>query len=164
MLPEAGARLVASASGDCSYLLVHHLHLACLFPQHVPGRKHTRPLGLEPWQEALVAEHPWEALRGAIYTDGSVYENRLTAKGRGYSYTTYSFDNRSEDIQAIVERVARSVGLRPRRNGRALRFARRSDVAALLDRVGRKDGVPLAHLAALWGMPRVGFEPTLSRV
>ena len=30
-------------------------HLPCLFPQHGPGKKHERPMRLEPWQWACVA-------------------------------------------------------------------------------------------------------------
>lgn len=31
-------------------------HFPCLFPQHGPGRKHERVLGMQPWQWALVRE------------------------------------------------------------------------------------------------------------
>src|SRR3954451_15673597 len=30
------------------------------FPQHGPGRKHDRPIVLEPWQQAIVEAHPWQ--------------------------------------------------------------------------------------------------------
>jgi hypothetical protein len=35
-------------------------HRLCLFPQHGPGMKHTRPIVLEPWQEELVGAHTGE--------------------------------------------------------------------------------------------------------
>lgn len=47
-------------------LAVHHGHLACLLPQHGPGKKHERRLELESWQEALLAAAPFAFLRGAF--------------------------------------------------------------------------------------------------
>jgi hypothetical protein len=47
------------------YLSIYSLHLPCLFPQHGPGKKHERPIVLEPWQRALVDESPWSFLRVA---------------------------------------------------------------------------------------------------
>jgi hypothetical protein len=37
-------------------------HWTCLFPQHGPGMKHTRPIVLEPWQQEIVDQEP-EPLR-----------------------------------------------------------------------------------------------------
>jgi hypothetical protein len=37
-----------------------------VFPQHGPGRKHERPIRLEPWQELIVAAHPKAMVRGLI--------------------------------------------------------------------------------------------------
>ena len=63
---------------------------------------------------------------------------------------TFGFSNCSEDLHAIVGAVAAALGLKPRRNGVELRFARRADVAQLLERVGTKDTVPLAALRTRW--------------
>lgn len=147
--PGANARLVNRATG-CQDVLVHHTHLACVFPQHGPGRKHHRRIALEPWQWEHVRAHPWEALRGAIYTDGCVCENRMTIRGRRYSYTTYDFSNRSDDILGIVRDVAEHVDLRPKRNGHGIRWARRPDVAQLQEHVGTKERVPVDDLRARW--------------
>lgn len=40
-------------------LTVYSLHLPCLFPQHGPGKKHDRPIVLEPWQRTIVDAEPW---------------------------------------------------------------------------------------------------------
>jgi hypothetical protein len=40
--------------GSTVVLWVYHRHLSCLFPQHGPGKKHERPIELEPWQCGLV--------------------------------------------------------------------------------------------------------------
>lgn len=45
---------------------VYFKHLDCLFPQHGPGKKHERPIVLEPWQQEIVDAHPWEFVRGLI--------------------------------------------------------------------------------------------------
>ena len=59
-------------AGAMVVLWVYHAHLSCLFPQHGAGKKHARPIVLEPWQEALVAAAPWAFLKGCIRSDGCV--------------------------------------------------------------------------------------------
>jgi hypothetical protein len=39
------------------------------FPQHGPGRKHDRPIVLEPWQREIVDSFPRELLRGLLDSD-----------------------------------------------------------------------------------------------
>jgi hypothetical protein len=48
-----------------------------VFPQHGPGRKHYRPIVLEPWQREIVDEFPREFLRGLIHSDGCRVINRI---------------------------------------------------------------------------------------
>ena len=72
-------------------LWAYSSHLTCLFPQHGAGKKHERPIALEPWQQELVAAAPWAFLRGCIRSDGSVFVNRT---GR-YEYLSYDFCNLS---------------------------------------------------------------------
>ena len=109
-------------------------HLECLFPQHGDGKKHERPIVLEPWQQELVAAAPWAFLRGCIRSDGCVFVNRT---GR-YEYLSYHFSNLSPDILGIFERVCLELGLRPRRTARYVRLNRREDVARLVEHVGLK--------------------------
>ena len=103
--------------GTMVVLCVYHVHLSCLFPQAGPGKKHLRPIVLEPWQMALVEAEPWRFLRGCIRTDGCVFVNRT---GR-YEYLSYEFSNLSRDIVDLFMDTCESLGLRPRRYRRYVR-------------------------------------------
>jgi hypothetical protein len=115
-------------------LWVYHTHLACLFPQHGPGLKHDRLIGLERWQEDLVLAAPWAFIRGCIRSDGCAYINR-TGK---YEYLSYCFDNHSREILELFAAVCRFAGLQPRLNRRSVRIYRRASVALMLEHVGLK--------------------------
>jgi hypothetical protein len=45
-------------------------HWPCLFPQHGPGRKHTRKIELAEWQQVIVNRYPGDFVRGLIHSDG----------------------------------------------------------------------------------------------
>ena len=45
-------------------------HWPCFFPQHGPGRKHLRPIRLEPWQELIVTANRQAFICGLIHSDG----------------------------------------------------------------------------------------------
>lgn len=45
-------------------------HWSCVFPQHGPGRKHTRRIELADWQREIVDEFPEQFLRGLFMSDG----------------------------------------------------------------------------------------------
>jgi transposase len=121
-------------SGAMAILCVYHGHLSCLFPQSGPGKKHERPILLEPWQTALVDAAPWRFLRGCIRSDGCVFVNRTGP----YEYVSYEFSNRSADILDLFVGTCERVGLQPRRYRRYVRLYRRDDVAVLLREVGTK--------------------------
>ena len=72
-------------------------HWPCLFPQHGPGKKHTRSIVLAAWQEHIVSRHHEELLRGLIHSDGC----RVIANDRGVASVRYHFSNLSEDIKRI---------------------------------------------------------------
>lgn len=82
-------------------------HWTCLFPQHGPGRKHTRRVELTGWQSAIVEDFPQEFVRGLIHSDGcrSEYSVKKIVRGepKSYRYTRYSFSNRSEDIHGLYQ-------------------------------------------------------------
>ncbi|OBB18657.1 hypothetical protein A5761_08315 [Mycolicibacterium setense] len=78
----------------CVVVSLYSKHWPCLFPQHGPGRKHTRPIRLEPWQEVLVKKAPKDFVRGLIHSDGC----RVVADDRGVKSIRYHFSNRSDDI------------------------------------------------------------------
>lgn len=120
--------------GSTRILSVNHRHLACLFPQHGPGKKHTRLIDLEAWQQVAVACAPWHFLRGCIRSDGCAFLNRT---GR-YSYLSFDFSNHSSDILDLFQGTCDSVGVECRRYDRHIRIYRRASVAALVEHVGLK--------------------------
>ncbi|WP_370418732.1 transcriptional regulator [Streptomyces sp. QH1-20] len=90
-------------------------HWPCLFPQHGPGKKHERLIALEPWQEAIVEEFPWEFIRGLIHSDGCRITNWTTRLVGGvrkrYEYPRYFFTNKSEDILFLYADALDIVGV-----------------------------------------------------
>jgi hypothetical protein len=56
---------------------LEHRHLKPA--QHGPGKKHMRPIRLEPWQQALVDQATEEFILGLIHSDGC----RVVANDRG---------------------------------------------------------------------------------
>jgi hypothetical protein len=115
-------------------LFVYQSHLTCLFPQHGPGKKHERPIVLEPWQESLVEAEPWAFLRGCIRSDGCVFINR-TGK---YEYLSYCFDNHSADVRRLFVETCALVGIDCRPAGTSVRIYRRPSVALMVEHVGVK--------------------------
>jgi hypothetical protein len=109
-------------------------HWTCLLPQHGPGKKHARPIVLEPWQARQIAAAPWRFLRGCIRSDGCVFINR-TGK---YAYESYEFFNYSRDILELFVATCAAVGVECRVYENHARIYRRASVAKLLEHVGRK--------------------------
>lgn len=112
----------------------------CLFPQAGPGRKHTRPIELVPWQREIVGAAPGPLLRGLIHSDGWRGENRVVVKGRPYAYPRYQFSNRSDDIRRIFCDACDALGIAWRPWGRwNISVARRDAVALMDEHVGPKE-------------------------
>lgn len=93
-------------STGCTEVHSNWKHWPCLFPQHGPGRKHDRAILLEPWQRAVVEEHPEQFVRGLIHSDGSRVLNRIRRTlpdggVRFYEYPRYHFTNVSTDIVGL---------------------------------------------------------------
>jgi hypothetical protein len=132
--PDNRIGRLAPGAASMVVLWVFHSHLGCLFPQHGPGKKHERPIVLEPWQKALLDAEPWAFLRGCIRSDGCAFVNR-TGK---YEYLSYCFDNESHDIRALFVRACRRVGVDCRPAGTSVRVYRRASVALMLEHVGVK--------------------------
>ncbi|MDX3074341.1 helix-turn-helix domain-containing protein [Streptomyces sp. MI02-7b] len=127
----------------CTMVTSYGRHWPCLFPQHGPGRKHERPIALEPWQQAVVDEHPWDFVRGLIHSDGSRVVNRTTrlvgGEPRRYEYPRYFFTNKSVDIRRLYTDTLDTLGVAWRQaNACNVSVARKASVA-LMDRfVGPK--------------------------
>jgi hypothetical protein len=118
-------------------------HWPCLFPQHGPGRKHERTLGMQDWQWALVEEHPADFLRGLFHSDGCRSSNwaRRPVGGRPkrYDYPRWQFVNASEEILGWCTAALDLVGVPWRRSGpRTVSVSVRSGVALLDELVGPK--------------------------
>ena len=105
----------------------------CCFPQHGPGRKHSREIVLAKWQREIVAQEPGRFLRGLIHTDGWRGLNRVHVKGRDYAYPRYQFSNRSDDIRRLFTDVCDQLRIAWRPWTRYHVSVARKDAVALLD-------------------------------
>ncbi len=131
----------------CSNVKVYSKHLHCLFPQHGPGKKHERPIVLEPWQQAIVDAHPWEFVRGLIHSDGCRITNWTTRMVAGerkrYEYPRYFFSNKSDDIRKLFTGALDLVGVEWTTLARGsdpfnISIARKASVALMDLHVGAK--------------------------
>lgn len=115
------------------------MHWPCVFPQHGPGTKHTRPIVLADWQRDIVREHPWPLIRGLIHSNGCRAVNRVVVRGTTYRYPRYFLSNKSVDILMIFADALDSEGVEWRRNRvDSISVARRASVALMDEQVGPK--------------------------
>ncbi|MDT5255947.1 MAG: hypothetical protein QOD10_1027 [Mycobacterium sp.] len=116
----------------CVVVSLYSKHWPCLLPQHGPGKKHLRPIRLEPWQEQLVEQATEEFIRGLIDSDGC----RVVANDRG---VRYHFSNRSEDILGLFTGALDNLGIPWTRSSRyIIAVYRKAAVARLDEFVGGK--------------------------
>jgi hypothetical protein len=121
----------------------HSKHWPCLFPQHGPGRKHTRRIELADWQQAIVERHPGDFARGLFHSDGYRGINRVYrtwgAGERWYEYPRYLFTNKSADILRLCGQTLDQLGVAWRfSKPDTISVARREAVARLDEFVGPK--------------------------
>jgi hypothetical protein len=110
-------------------------HWPCLLPQHGPGKKHLRPIELEPWQAEIVARNHHLFVRGLIHSDGC----RIIANDRGRLTPRYHFSNRSEHIKALFCESLDAMGVRwTRPCNQQIAIYRKADVAVLDRFIGPK--------------------------
>jgi hypothetical protein len=146
IIDECSAAIEAIRSGQRTYRLARRgsrcvelsmssKHWRCLFPQHGPGRKHTRSIELTAWQAPLVSENPEYLVRGLIHSDGC----RVVANDRGVASVRYHFSNRSEDIKRILCDALDLLGVHwTRPCNRQIAIYRKADVARLDEFIGPK--------------------------
>jgi hypothetical protein len=85
-------------ASNCYSVSAYSRSWPCLFPQHGPGPKHTRPIFLAAWQQELAKQWPEQLLKGMIQSDGSRFIN----PGRGgWKHPRYKFCNVSTDVTSI---------------------------------------------------------------
>jgi len=128
LMPGQHASIHAQPTG-CVVVSHYSKHWPCLFPQHGPGRKHTRPIRLEPWQQALVKQATEEFIRGLIDSDGC----RVVANDGGVRSVRYHFSNRSEDILGLFSGALDDLGIRWTRPSKYVIAVYRKAATARLD-------------------------------
>ncbi|GAA1365206.1 helix-turn-helix domain-containing protein [Streptomyces beijiangensis] len=145
VLPENATCRVRKTG--CHNIKVYSKHLYCLFPQHGPGRKHERPIVLEPWQQDIVDAHPWGFIRGLVHSDGCRNMNWTTrivgGERKRYEYPRYWFTNVSVDILKLYTDTLDKLGIQWKpctRYGKPynISVARRESVALMDLHVGPK--------------------------
>lgn len=131
-----GRRIGRQTAPGCLIVSAYWRHWICLFPQHGPGRKHSRRIELAPWQSQIARFHPDRLLRGLVHSDGCRVANRV----RGKVYPRYFFSNRSTDVQQIFCRACEDFGVSwTRPSFKHISVARAGDVARLDALVGAKE-------------------------
>jgi len=145
MIVEECARAIAAAAPGkrigrqkgrgCVIVWAYWKHWPCLFPQHGRGRKHSRHIGLVPWQQSITKAAPDRLLRGLIHADGCRVNNLVG----GRNYARYLFSNRSKDIMGIFCRACDDFGISwTQPSFKHISVARSADVAKLDQVVGPK--------------------------
>ncbi|MEV6129767.1 transcriptional regulator [Streptomyces violaceusniger] len=127
----------------CVMVTGYSKHWPCLFPQHGAGKKHERPIALEPWQRETVDAHPWEFVRGLVHSDGCRITNWTTkiiaGERRRYEYPRYFFTNKSDDIRKLYTDTLDRLGVEWKQpNAYNVSVARRASVALMDAHVGPK--------------------------
>ncbi|MEV0157548.1 hypothetical protein AB0H57_28020 [Micromonospora sp. NPDC050686] len=123
----------------CVGVQSYGMHWPCLLPQHGPGKKHERQIILTGWQRKIIQPHAGDFLRGLFHSDGCRIANRVTVRGKQYTYPRYMFTNESTDIMGLCQWGLDLLGIAWRMNRRnCLSVARREAVAALDRHVGPK--------------------------
>lgn len=144
VLPGVNVRVRLRAGWDVRVVDSASVSWPLLFPQHGPGRKHDRRITLEPWQQAIVDQHPEAFLRGLIHSDGCRSINRFSTtlpsgRVRTYAYPRYFFTNRSEDILGLFCATCDRLGVRwTRSSAKNVSVAHRASVARLDAFIGPK--------------------------
>jgi hypothetical protein len=125
-------------------LQLSHRALLVAFPQHGPGKKHSRRIELSDWQRELTHANPGALVRGLIHSDGCRTVNRFKTRlpsGRvaEYAYPRYFFSNLSPDIRSIFVEHCELLGVRcTQSNPRNVSISHRRSVAILEEVVGPK--------------------------
>jgi hypothetical protein len=139
MTEVSGAASGLISRPGCFEIYSNWKHWLCLFPQHAPGRKHERPIALEPWQVDLVRSYPLALIRGLIQSDGCRVTNRVRRPSRNgwrrYEYPRYFFTNASPDIRTIFSNACALAGIECRPNNERNLSVARKDSVSLLDAV-----------------------------
>ena len=140
---RAGARVMHVRAPGTLVVQSYWKHWPCLFPQHGPGRKHDRELGMAAWQWTIVERHPADFLRGLFHSDGCRVNNwaRRTVAGapKRYDYPRWQFVNNSPEIREWCCRALDLVDVAWRQSSwKTISVSTRAGVARLDQLVGLK--------------------------
>jgi hypothetical protein len=140
---KPGARPHTRLVPGCVITTVSWKHWPCLFPQHGPGRKHERVLGMTDWQWAVVEQHPAAFLRGLFHSDGCRVRNWATRMVAGrkkrYDYPRWQFTNSSGEIRGWCCDALDLLDVPWRRSSwTTISVSRREGVARLDELIGPK--------------------------
>jgi hypothetical protein len=130
-------RVEAASDAHCVRVVADSRRWLEAFPQHGPGRKHTRRIELAAWQRKIVDRYPEELLCGLLHSDGCRTVNRFKTKlpsGRvaEYAYPRWFFSNRSADIRHLFCEYCERLGIRwTQSNPRNISVAHSASVAML---------------------------------
>lgn len=138
-----GNKVMMQRKQGCVEVLSCSWHWPCLFPQHGPGKKHTRQIELRSWQQCIVSEFPGDFARGLFHSDGCRGVNRVRRKlavgERTYEYSRYLFVNQSADILRLCGQTLDLLGVAWRfSKPNTISVARKEAVARLDEFVGPK--------------------------
>jgi hypothetical protein len=101
VFPAKRAHLLKRRDCACVEISMYSKLWLRLFPQHGPGRKHTRAIVLDDWQAAIVESHHEAFLRGLIHSDGCRVVAQERQAGRTRKAARYLFTNMSTDILGL---------------------------------------------------------------
>ena len=136
-------KVMTQQKQGCTEVLSTSKHWPCLFPQHGPGRKHTRKIELADWQRDIVDRCPGDFARGLFHSDGYRGVNRVCRRWDGaehwYEYPRYLFVNNSADILRLCGETLDRLGAEWRfSKPNTISVARKQAVARLDEFVGAK--------------------------
>ncbi len=136
-------RVALMQKQGCVQVSSHSRHWPCLFPQHGPGKKHTRKIELADWQQLIVEQYPGDFARGLFHSDGYRGVNRVRRRWRNcdhwYEYPRYLFSNESSDILLLCGQTLDRLGVQWRfSKPNTISVAKRAAVSRLDEFVGPK--------------------------
>jgi hypothetical protein len=120
----------------CKEIFCYKNNIPEIFPQHGPGKKHTREIVLQAWQKDIVRIYPKDFLKGLIHSDGCRY---LSVPGNIDSIK-YEFKNTSSDILGYFDWACSLLDVDTRRHscGKASILRTKKDVNIFESFIGPK--------------------------
>jgi hypothetical protein len=132
--PHKKVATILHDGGSCTVVYTYSNDLVDLFPQHGLGKKHTRKIQLETWQDRMIEGNPKPFIKGLIESDGCRFINKV---GK-YRYPSYSFTNKSDDLHLVFSWACKLIGVQTTRSGKNTFVRKRANVEKLDKFIGPK--------------------------